>query len=48
MMTRVRHCPSCHGTDQEAHVLADSDRRADERLLSLDAMEVDNGQSPIG
>ena len=34
--------------EQEAQVLADCDRRADERFLLLDAMEAENGQSPTG
>ena len=34
--------------EQEAQVLADCDRRADERFLLLDSMEAENGQSPTG
>ncbi len=34
--------------EREAQVLADCDRRADERFLLLDAMEAENGQSPTG
>jgi hypothetical protein len=34
--------------EQEAQVLADCDRRADERFLMLDAMEADSGQTPAG
>lgn len=32
--------------EQEAHVLADCDRRADERCLTLEAMEAEDGQLP--
>ncbi|MBM3949786.1 MAG: hypothetical protein FJ312_11240 [SAR202 cluster bacterium] len=32
--------------EQEAQVLADCDRRADERFLILDAMEAEDGQLP--
>lgn len=34
--------------EQEAQVLADCDRRADERFLLLDAMEAEDGQTPAG
>ena len=34
--------------EQEAEILADCDRRADERFLMLDAMETENGQAPTG
>ena len=34
--------------EQEAQLLADCDRRADERFLMLDAMEAEDGQTPTG
>ena len=34
--------------EQEAQLLADCDRRADERFLMLDAMEAEDGQAPTG
>jgi hypothetical protein len=34
--------------EQEAELLADCDRRADERFLMLDAMEGEDGQSSAG
>jgi hypothetical protein len=34
--------------EQDAELLADCDRRADERFLMLDAMEAENGQRSAG
>ena len=34
--------------EQDAELLADCDRRADERFLMLDAMEDEDGQSSAG
>ena len=34
--------------EDEAQLLADCDRRADERFLMLDAMEAENGQASTG
>lgn len=39
----VRHILSI---EEEAELLADCDRRADERFLMLDAMEAEDGQAP--
>jgi hypothetical protein len=34
--------------EEDAELLADCDRRADERFLMLDAMEAEDGQSSTG
>ena len=34
--------------EEDAELLADCDRRADERFLMLDAMEAEDGQSSAG